>query len=137
MRNQPRGVFLAKRSLRSLFAGALALLFAALYAFADSSNEPGRAQFLKSCGVCHSADPGAAPRQGPNLYGVIGRKSGSVPGYVYSPALAASGFAWTEDALDRWIENAKAVVPGNNMAYKQADPEKRKLVIDYLKSLEP
>jgi cytochrome c len=114
-----------------------AFSIAAFCTFSDAraaGNEAAKAQFIKSCGVCHSAERGAGPRQGPNLYGVVGRKSGSVPGYTYSSALAASGFVWTEKALDSWIENAKAVVPGNNMPYRQADPEKRKLIIEYLKS---
>jgi cytochrome c len=118
-------------------AFSIAVFCAFSDARAAAEIEAAKAQFIKSCSVCHSADPAAAPRQGPNLFGVIGRKSGSVPGYSYSPALAASGFVWTEKVLDSWIENAKAIVPGNNMPYRQADPKKRILIVEYLKSLKP
>ena len=69
--------------------------------------EAAKAQFLKSCGTCHSVEPGAAPRQGPNLHGVIGRKAGTLPGFTYSPALQSWGEVWTEDLLEPWITNAQ------------------------------
>ena len=43
---------------------------------------------------------------------------------------------WTEETLDHWIENAQAYVPGTNMMYRQAKPERRQLIIAYLKSLD-
>lgn len=94
-----------------------------------------KAQFLSSCGVCHTAENGEANRQGPNLYGIIGRPAASRPDFKYSEALKTSGFVWDEAMLDRWIEDAAAVRPGTIMAYRQRDAERRKLVIAYLKSL--
>lgn len=35
----------------------------------------------------------------PNLYGLFGRTSGTVPGYKYSPANKAAGIVWGEDTL--------------------------------------
>ena len=94
------------------------------------------AQFKKSCGTCHVAEAGAGPRQGPNLFGVVGRAAGSVEGFNYSPAFVAakSGIVWDEQTLDRWLTDPQAVIPGAVMPYKQADPDKRKLVIEYLKT---
>ena len=37
----------------------------------------------------------------------------------------------------RWLTDARSVVPGSTMPYRQADPDKRKLIIDYLKTLTP
>ncbi len=93
-------------------------------------------QFVSSCGVCHVVDPGAPPRQGPPLAGIFGRPAASLDGFAYSDALAHSGLVWTEETLDRWIENAQAYVPGTNMLYRQAKPERRQLIIAYLKSLD-
>jgi len=42
---------------------------------------------------------------GPSLAGVVGRKSGSEPGYNYSPALKAANITWDEKALDQWLQN--------------------------------
>jgi cytochrome c len=94
------------------------------------------AQFRKSCGTCHMAMPEAAPRQGPNLFGVVGRKAGSVSTFKYSPAFAtgADGILWDEPSLDRWLADPQSVIPGAVMLYKQADPDKRRLVIEYLKT---
>lgn len=94
------------------------------------------AQFKKSCGTCHVAAPDAGPRQGPNLFGVIGRKAGTAPGFTYSAAFAAGGadIVWDEATLDRWLTDPQSVIPGAVMPYKQADPDKRRLVIEYLKT---
>ena len=49
------------------------------------------------------------------MHGIIGRKAGSLPGYGYSSAMKEAGFAWDADKLERFMANADAVVPGNNM----------------------
>jgi cytochrome c len=104
---------------------------------ADTSDAD-RQQFLTSCGVCHTAEPGAPHRQGPNLYGIFGRKAATVDGFnKYSEALARSGLTWDEETIERWIEDAAAALPGTSMNYRQRDPEKRKMIISYLKSLKP
>ena len=93
-------------------------------------------QFKKSCGTCHAAAPDAAPRQGPNLFGVVGRAAGGVAGFKYSPAFVAgqTGILWDEATLDRWLADPQAVIPGSVMLYKQADPDKRRLIIEFLKT---
>jgi cytochrome c len=94
------------------------------------------AQFKKSCGVCHVAAADGAPRQGPNLFGVVDRAAGGVAAFKYSPAFAkgSAGIVWDEGTLDRWLADPQSVIPGSVMLYKQADPDKRRLVIEYLKT---
>lgn len=106
-------------------------------AAADDKLVAAKKQFETSCGTCHTVDPQAAPRQGPNLAGVYGRPAGTLPGYKYSAALANAGFPWDEASLDKWITNAQAFRPGSVMPYRQTNPDKRQLVIAYLKSLAP
>ena len=103
---------------------------------ADATDPAAEAQFKKSCGTCHVAAADAGPRQGPNLFGVVGRKAGSAQGFNYSAAFLAgkSGIVWDESTLDRWLADPQAVIPGVVMPYKQADPDKRRLVIEYLKT---
>jgi cytochrome c len=106
-------------------------------AFADSTDlAAAEAQFKKSCGTCHVAAPDAPPRQGPNLFGVVGREAGGVPGFKYSAAFVAGDgeIVWDEGTLDRWLADPQSVIPGVVMPYKQADPDKRRLVIEYLKT---
>ena len=92
-------------------------------------------QFLTSCGVCHTAGAGGQHRQGPNLHGMFGRPAGSVDDFEYSEALRGGGWTWTEATLDPWLENAQAARPGTTMNYRQRDPGKRALIIEFLKSL--
>ena len=89
--------------------------------------------FANQCGTCHTVEHGAAPRQGPNLAGVIGRKAGSLPDFKYSPAFAKADFVWDEAHLDRWLTNPQALLPGAVMLYHQDNAETRRLIIAWLK----
>ena len=95
---------------------------------------PGEALFVKNCGTCHVISQTPEPRQGPNLYGVLGRPAGKLPGFTYSKALAHAKFAWTPEKIDAWITDPAKLVPGTVMMYRQADPAVRASIIDYLKS---
>lgn len=77
-----------------------------------------------------------APPFGPNLRGVVGRPAGSVEGYSYSKTMMSTlkGMVWNEAALNVWITNPQAWVPGVYMFYKQPDPEIRRKIILYLKA---
>src|SRR5262245_30972277 len=82
------------------------------WSHAHAADPAAEAQFKKSCGTCHSVDPAAAPRQGPNLFGVIGRPAGTLEGFAYSPAFAAGkgGLVWDATTLDRWITDPQAMI---------------------------
>jgi cytochrome c len=114
--------------------GTLIVLRAASAAGLDLA--AAEAQFKKSCGTCHVAAADAGRRQGPNLFGVVGRKAGDVAEFKYSEAFAkgSGGIVWDEATLDRWLADPQSVIPGAAMLSKQADPDKRRLVIEYLKT---
>ncbi|MGQ0484035.1 MAG: c-type cytochrome [Hyphomicrobiales bacterium] len=100
---------------------------------AAAADDPGAKLFMNHCGTCHTVDPAAAQRQGPNLHGVLQRKAGTLAGYKYSAGLKAAGWQWTPEQLDLWLTDPKALVPDTLMSvYKQKDAEKRKAIIDYL-----
>jgi cytochrome c len=96
-------------------------------------------QFLNSCGVCHTVEPKAEIRQGPNLETAFGRAAGTLAEFpTFTDALkkaGAGGLVWNEETLDKWITNAAEFVPGSSMPYSQPDAAKRKLIVAYLKSL--
>lgn len=116
---------------------ALVALFALTSAKLAVAQEvsPAKRQFLNACGTCHATESGGPPRQGPHLFGIFGRASAQIEGFKYSEALKSSGFIWDEATLDTWLTDAQAARPGTIMLYKQANPERRQLVIEYLKTL--
>ncbi len=119
---------------RALPLLALAMTIFASPAYADPTKEAGKRVFQR-CAACHSIDPGAPAKFGPNLNGVVGRKVASVPGFRYSPALRAQKFVWTETQLDKWLQNPRALVPGTAMPIGGvSDAAERKAVIAYLKA---
>lgn len=73
---------------------------------------------------------------GPNLRGIVGRQAGTAPDFDYSRAFlkALTGMTWTEGALDWWIRDTQAWVPGTLMFYKLQDAEMRRKIVAYLKA---
>ena len=73
-------------------------------------------------------------RLGPNLYKIVGRKAGSLPGYAFSSAMKEADFAWDEEKLDRFMANPDQVVPGNSMKPYGglASSDDRKKIIAFL-----
>jgi cytochrome c len=100
------------------------------YAGADT----GRGEILSmQCRACHTLEKGGAHLLGPNLFGLFGRTAGSAPDFSYSDALAAGGFVWTPRALDAWLAQPFAFLPGNRMSYPGLpDGNDRTAVIAYL-----
>jgi len=91
------------------------------------------ALFRNQCGTCHTTEPGAAPRQGPNLAGIYQRPAGKVPGFKYSAGFAGRDFVWDDARLDAWLTNPQAMIPGSVMVYRQASAATRRAIIDWLK----
>ena len=108
---------------------------AAVLAQSNPSNDDLELAFNGHCRECHAFDKGDN-RLGPTLYGVVGRKAGTVPGFDYSDSLKGSGITWNEKNLDSWITNPNALVPGNNMGVifsGLADAGERAKIIAFLK----
>lgn len=118
--------------LRAAVLGLGLAVIASPAAFADGDVAAGKKVFRK-CQACHVVEKGKN-RVGPSLYGVIGRKAGSVDGFKYSDAMSSYGEVWTEEALDNYLQSPRDVVKGTKMAFpglKKA--EDRADVIAYLK----
>jgi cytochrome c len=77
----------------------------------------GETVFNQKCKVCHQIGEGAKNVVGPELNGLIGRKTGSVAGYNYSDANKDSGITWDEATLNVYLANPKAKIPGTKMIF--------------------
>jgi cytochrome c len=112
-----------------LSLAALALLASATLARAQDAGET---IFKRYCAVCHSVEPGTN-KIGPSLAGIVGRPAGTAPNYSYTAANKNSGLTWTEDNLDKYLTDPKAMVPGTKMLFAGIkNPDDRKAVIAYL-----
>lgn len=101
---------------------------------ANASVERGTS-VAKQCELCHNFSKGQGNKIGPDLYGVVGRKVASEAGFNYSPPLKAKGGTWTFDALDKWLLNPRADVPGTLMTFAGIPSERQRAdVIAYLNS---
>jgi len=98
----------------------------------------GQVVFQKICSVCHTADKGGAKKVGPNLFGVVGRKPGTAPGFDYTKCMAEKGAKepeWTDEALNAFLFKPAADCKGTKMAMAGLKDKDRADVIAFLKSL--
>jgi cytochrome c len=115
---------------------ALALLAATPLAAQAAGNAKAGADVFKRCAVCHTVEKGGGDALGPNLFGVMGRKAASKPGFAYSGQLQKSGLTWNEANLTKWVAGPQRMVPGNKMAFPGLTSKKQQAdVVAYLGSL--
>jgi cytochrome c len=131
-RRSPRRLPMWQRKVAAALTGG-ALVLGLGEAAGAVDLELARQQFLKSCGTCHSAEAGEPDRQGPNLYGIVGRPAGTRPEFAYSEALKGGRWVWDEAALDRFMADPQEAHPGTFMPYSQPDPQKRALIVGFLR----
>jgi cytochrome c len=106
-------------------------------------------QVFKQCMTCHRIGPDAKNLVGPVLTGVIGRQSGTAPGFAYSAinkAAGENGLVWTDDLIMQYLPDPNAFLKkfltdkgkadlatgSTKMAFKLADEQQRKDVIAYI-----
>jgi len=108
-------------------------------------------QVFKQCMTCHRIGPDAKNMVGPVLTGVIGRQSGTAPGFNYSDLnkhAGEAGLVWTEDLIFAYLPDPNAFLKKfltdkgkedqatgtTKMTFKLPNEQQRKDVIAYLKT---
>jgi cytochrome c len=119
-----------------IYIGMLALstllLVECAHAAPGGDAKAGSDVFAHECSDCHSVKSGKN-KKGPSLFGVVGRKSGTVADFSYSDAMLSIGIQWTADKIDAYITNPKAVVPGGKMKFDGlADAKAREDLLAFL-----
>lgn len=96
----------------------------------------GERQFLRKCSVCHSLVADGGRKAGPTLYGLFGRRAGTVTGYAYSDALDGADLVWSAETVDKLFDlGPDHYTPGSKMPMQQIrEPEDRADLIAFLKS---
>jgi len=108
-------------------------------------------QVFKQCMTCHRIGPDAKNLVGPVLTGVIGRQSGTAPGFAYSDLnkhAGEAGLVWSEDLIFEYLSDPNAFLKkfltdkgkadqatgSTKMVFKLAGEQQRKDVIAYIKT---
>jgi cytochrome c len=95
----------------------------------------GREVFVHICHQCHTVTKGEN-WTGPSLYGVVGRKAGTEPGFAYSDAMKNFGKVWTPEELNHYLYDPQQWIPGVKMHFAGLKRKwNRHAVIAYLETL--
>jgi len=86
--------------------------------FASADLAKGQAVVQQECAVCHTLTKGGATIVGPNLYGIVGEKAFSKPGFNYSAAVKSkTGVTWTPEVIGDWLKDPQGYAPGTAMSF--------------------
>lgn len=112
------------------------LFFLLLAGFAVNAAQAADAAHGKTvfaeCAACHSAAKGPSG-VGPSLFGVFGRKAGTLDDFRYSPAMKRSNIVWTRETLDAYLADPQKEIPANRMPFGGIpDAQNRADLLDYM-----
>ena len=94
--------------------------------------QKGAALYQQYCTACHAIDTN---KIGPAHRGVVGRRVGSVSGYIYSNGLATSRLRWTPQTLNKWLGDPEELINGQRMGFLVESEQERADLITYLATL--
>ncbi len=99
----------------------------------DSTSSADGAKIFKKCAACHSIAQGGGNKIGPALWGILGRKAGTVSDYKYSKSMVAYGKLWSFEEMNGFLTKPKDWVKGTKMSFLGLkNAKERAAVILYL-----
>lgn len=88
---------------------------------------------VENCANCHYIDQ-RANFVGPHLVDLVGRRSGEVDGFDYSPALKRLRVTWTHENLIAFLQAPQQFAPGTKMAVSGWSKAEAAAIVQYLES---
>ncbi len=105
------------RSFISCCASVCAILIATSQLVIAAGDANRGAKVFGNCLACHSVEAGQH-LTGPSLANIWGHKAGTAKGFMrYSDALKNADVVWNEQTLDKWLQDSRAFIPGNEMTF--------------------
>jgi len=103
-------------------------------AMAAGDAAAGQNVFASRCAACHATQSGVN-KIGPSLAGIVGSKSGTVPGFNFSPGMKNADITWDDASLDKYLANPVGFVHGTKMFVNLPSETDRQNVVAYLNTL--
>jgi cytochrome c len=102
-----------------------------------SANPAAGQDTAAACASCHELTKNPEQvKQGPPLWGIVGRPKAGYSGFEYSESLRALGGRWSDDDLNGYIADPRGFAPGTKMEFRGlAEPRQRAALIAFLRSL--
>ena len=122
------------RGTSSWFVFGIAVLTSTQALAQQGNADAGKTVFENQCSSCHSIEPGKQSF-GPSLAGVVGRQSGTLAGFTFTPAMMNAHLVWDAKTLDEFLTASTKKVPGTSMPVSLPNPAARADVIAYLGTL--
>ena len=88
-----------------------------IIALLASANVADGEKIFKKCAACHSIAKDGGNKIGPALWGVLGRKAGSIADYKYSKAMTAYGKPWSFEEMNGFLTKPKDWLKGTKMSF--------------------
>jgi len=102
----------------------------------EGDKKKGAKLFKAKCYQCHTIEEGGNAKQGPPLWGIFGRQSGTYDGFAYSEANKGSGITWSEKHMFEYLVNPKKYIPGTKMVFAGLKKDKERAdLIAYMQSM--
>jgi cytochrome c len=125
-----------KMKVSPITAGLLLIQTLVTSSAALAAGDPtaGEKVFATHCAVCHATTAGQN-KSGSALAGIVGSKSGTVPGFDFSAAMKDANVTWDDANLDKFLANPAGFVHGTKMFVNLPNETDRQNVIAYLNTL--
>lgn len=112
--------------MKSNWISVASMVMVGLSASAASAQDVAKGErvFNTQCKACHTLQRGGATTTGPNLYRIMGRRSGTGQGYGYSEVMRKFAIEWNDATLAAYLRDPKADMPGTKKVFagiKQRD----------------